>query len=79
MATDKKLKSAAPAGSLLALRVVSKSPLGTMRRAGLVFDATPQLVPLADITPEQAEAIKAEPMLDVTETEIEPPAAAKKA
>lgn len=77
MATDKKVKSAAPAGSLLALRVVSKSPLGAMRRAGLVFDATPQVVALSDITPEQAEAIKAEPLLDVTETEIDPPAAKK--
>jgi len=77
MATEKKVKSAAPAGSLLALRVVSKSPLGTMRRAGFVFEASAQVVALADITPEQAEAIRAEPLLDVTETEIEPPAAKK--
>lgn len=66
-------KSAAPAGSTAALRVVSRSPLGAMRRAGLAFDATPQVVALCDLTPEQAEAIRAEPLLDVSEVEIEPP------
>lgn len=78
MATDKKLKLAASVGSLLALRVVSKSPLGGIRRAGLVFDTAPQLVPLASITQEQADAIRAEPLLDVTDAELEPePKAAK--
>lgn len=78
MATDKKLKFAAAAGSLAALRVLSLSPLGTLRRAGLVFDATPKLVPLASITQEQVDAIRAEPLLDVTDAELEPePKAAK--
>lgn len=63
-------KTAAPAGSKQALRVLSKSPMGALRRAGFVFDATPQTLALADLTPEQEAAIRAEPLLDVTEHEL---------
>jgi hypothetical protein len=64
-------KTAAPAGGTAALRVVSKSPMGTLRRAGLVFGTQPTIVLLSEITPEQAKSIKAEPLLDVTDTTAE--------
>lgn len=54
-----------------ALRVVSKSPLGTLRRAGFVFGAEPVTLPLAELSAEQEQAIRAEPLLVVTEIELE--------
>ena len=68
-------KTAAKADSPAALRVVSKSPMGTFRRAGLVFGPEPTFVRLAEITPDQAKSILAEPWLDVTETTVEAEAA----
>lgn len=75
MATTAKKKPAAAAGSTAALRVVSKSPLGELRRAGLVFGPTATVIALADLTEDQADAIRAEPLLDVTDTVIESEAA----
>lgn len=74
MATGNKKPAApaAPAGSTKALRIVSKSPMGTLRRAGLEFGTEPQLIALADLTADQLAAIEAEPLLDKTEAEIEP-------
>ncbi|MGK2898376.1 MAG: hypothetical protein ACSLE9_06785 [Burkholderiaceae bacterium] len=62
-----------PAGpATKGLRVVSKSPLGTLRRAGLAFGPSPTVVPLDSLTAEQVDAIKGEPLYDVTEVDIEP-------
>jgi hypothetical protein len=54
--------------AVAALRIVSLSPQGTFRRAGLTFGREPQFVPLASLTAEQVERLKAETMLAVTET-----------
>jgi hypothetical protein len=62
-----------------ALRVVSTSPMGPFRRAGYTFTAEPTVLPLADLSAEQVRAIKGTHWLDVTEVEIDPPAADKAA
>lgn len=79
MATTINTKRAAPANSDAALRIVSKSPMGTFRRAGLVFGPEPTVVRLADLTPDQAKSIDDEPLLDVTETTQAPPKESAKA
>jgi hypothetical protein len=58
-------KAAAAAG----LRVVSKSPLGTFRRCGFVFGLQPVVLPLSQLTAEQIDRLRAEPMLDVTDVQ----------
>lgn len=50
------------------LQVVSSSD--GFRRAGFAFGREPRVLALADLTPEQVDAIKAEPMLAVVEVEI---------
>lgn len=57
------------AGSTSALRVQSRSGR-VFRRAGWAFDAAPRLVPLDQLTAEQAAAIRAEPALVVDEVEL---------
>lgn len=66
----------APAATVITvgLRVVSMSPSGVFRRAGFTFSRLPVVVPMSLLTPEQADAIRATPMLDVTEVDIEPAA-----
>jgi len=66
MAT-KKRPAAGPADK--ALRVTAKRP--SFWRSGLEFGATPRVVSLADLTPEQAEAIREEPMLVVEDVDAE--------
>lgn len=61
-----------PSGKTAALRVVSKSPMGAFRRAGYTFTAEPTVIPLAELSAEQVQAIRATALLDVTETETEP-------
>ncbi|SDY24170.1 HI1506-related protein [Nitrosomonas sp. Nm58] len=41
------------------------------RRAGITFGKEDQVIPLADLTAEQIAQIKSEPMLAVSETEID--------
>ena len=65
MATAKKQANAGPADK--GLRVTTKRD--GFRRAGIEFNGTTTL-PLSDLTPEQAEAIKAEPMLVVDEVDV---------
>jgi hypothetical protein len=60
-------------GKSAALRVVSKSPMGTFRRAGFTFGRIPVVVPLSLLTAEQVEAIRTTPMLDVTDVDADPP------
>ncbi|MGC4076865.1 MAG: HI1506-related protein [Rubrivivax sp.] len=64
MATTLKIK---------ALRVVSRKE--GFRRAGRAFGAEPVEIPLSDLKKPEIEALKDEPMLVVTEVEIEPPKA----
>jgi hypothetical protein len=64
--------AAAQLGQGNALRVISRSGR-VFRRAGWAFDATPRIVPLDQLTAEQAAAIRAEPALvvdDVLEIEL---------
>lgn len=42
------------------------------RRGGHAFGKEPRVVALSELTPEQAEAIREEPMLAVAEVDIEP-------
>lgn len=65
MATAKKQANAGPADK--GLRVTTKRD--GFRRAGIEFNGTTTL-PLSDLTTEQAEAIKAEPMLVVDEVNV---------
>lgn len=65
MATAKKTNAAGPATK--GLRVTTKRD--GFRRAGIEFNGTTTL-PLSDLTTEQAEAIKAEPMLVVDEVDV---------
>ncbi len=69
MATAKP-KMAAQAGSKAALRVVSLSPQNGFRRAGMFFTNSPTILVLSELTQEQVDKIKGEPMLDVTETTL---------
>lgn len=75
MAAAKKTPTAETTGASAALRVVSKSPLGQLRRAGMVFGAEPTVVLLAGLSEQQIAALLAEPLLDVTDTVVEPEAA----
>lgn len=70
-------KTATPKKLIPALRVVSKSPMGNFRRAGFVFTTEPTLIPMASLDKAQMAAIKATPVLDVTETTMEAPEADK--
>lgn len=56
-----------------ALRVVSRKE--GFRRAGRAFGAEPVEIPLSDLKKGEIEALKGEPMLVVTEVEIDPPKA----
>jgi hypothetical protein len=66
MATSKN-QSAGPKNK--GLRVVAKR--GSFYRAGLQFGSEPRTIALADLTPEQVEAITGEPMLVAVEVDIE--------
>ncbi|MBK1614993.1 hypothetical protein CKO44_16105 [Rubrivivax gelatinosus] len=57
------------------LRIVSRKE--GFRRAGRAFGAEPVEIPLSDLKKAEIEALKDEPMLVVTETEIEPLKAAE--
>ena len=67
MAT-KNPKTAGPATK--GLQVTSKPE--SFCRGGQQFNHSTRVVPLADLTPEQADAIREEPMLVVAEVDIEP-------
>lgn len=69
MATNTKTQSA-PKGPRAGLRVRSRSPFGTFRRAGLAFGEEPTIVAVGDLLPEQIDAIKGERMLVVEEIEL---------
>ncbi len=66
MATTKKAKAAGPATK--GLQVTAKRD--GFRRAGIEFNGTNTL-PMSELTEDQVEAIKAEPMLVVTEVDID--------
>jgi hypothetical protein len=61
-----KTKAAGPATK--GLRITTKRD--GFRRAGIEFTGT-QVLPLSDLTTDQVEAIKAEPMLIVDEVDVE--------
>jgi len=61
-------KTAGPATQ--GLKIVSRP--ASFCRAGRQFTSDPTIIPLSELTPDQAEALKAEPNLVVTEVDIEP-------
>lgn len=61
-------KPAAAGAADKGLKVVSA--VEGFRRGGRAFGREPVIVPLSELTPEQAEAIKAEPRLAVVEVDI---------
>lgn len=65
MATAAKKKAAGPADK--GLRVVTKRD--GFRRAGIEWSGT-TVVPLSDLTDDQVEALKSEPMLVVDEVDV---------
>jgi hypothetical protein len=67
MATKNKAAAAGPADK--GLRVVAK--VDGFRRAGRAWEGT-TVVPFADLTAEQVDALKSESMLIVDEVDIEP-------
>jgi Mu-like prophage FluMu N-terminal domain len=68
MAKNDKAK---PAGAATkGLKVIAKRD--GFRRAGHVFSGEAKVLPLSELTEEQADAIRAESMLVCTEVEIEP-------
>jgi hypothetical protein len=77
MATKQNEPSQGPA---MGLRVISKRD--GFRRGGHAFGSEPKVIPLADLTEEQADAIGNEPMLFVNVVPLLPtqnqPAAAEK-
>ncbi|MDP3165125.1 MAG: hypothetical protein Q8N06_06680 [Hydrogenophaga sp.] len=75
MATEKKGKAAGPATK--GLKVVSRP--ASFRRGGQSFTGEARVVPLSDLTEEQAEQIKNDANLVVQEVDIEPPAEDKPA
>lgn len=69
MATQAKTaKAAGPATK--GLRIVSKRD--GFRRVGRAFDGTPAVIPLSELTADQVEQLTTEPMLVVTEVDVEP-------
>lgn len=69
---EEKAKVSAPAAKtekVKALEITSKDD--GFRRAGRAFSRTPSNVPLADLTEEQVEQLKNEPMLIVREIELD--------
>ncbi|WP_304308072.1 hypothetical protein [Pseudacidovorax intermedius] len=64
---------AAKAVKVKVLRVVARAP--SFRRCGFAFGAEARRIPLDDLSKEQVEALKSEPLLVATEEEIEVPAA----
>lgn len=62
--------SSGPAGR--GLRVVSRPD--SFWRAGMLFTIEPRVLPYSELTEEQADDIKSEPLLAVTEVDVEPPA-----
>lgn len=61
-------KPAAESGSRAAIKVISRP--AQFRRAGLVFTSEPRTIPLADLTEEQLEALRAETNLVVVDVEL---------
>jgi len=53
------------------LRIVSKAPRGH-RRAGRRFDRDPRDVPVANLTPDQAKSLAADPRLEIEVVEPKP-------
>lgn len=75
MATSSKRQQAqrpAAGPANVGLQVVSSRE--GFRRAGYAFGREPRVIPLAELTAEQVEAIKDEPMLAAVEVEIPPSA-----
>lgn len=63
MATKQKVK---------ALKITSRSPMGTIRRAGLVIDGTePTIIAVEALSSAQIAALKGESLLIVQETTVE--------
>lgn len=58
-----------PAKKVLGVRITAK--VASFRRAGLTFGLTPTDIPVAALTREECDALKAEPMLTVEQIEIE--------
>lgn len=64
-------KKAAAKKRVPAITVRTAKPKSHFRRAGLDFTNDVLTIAIADITDEQLEALRAEPMLVVEDTEIE--------
>lgn len=58
------------------LKVIARRD--SFRRCGRVFGGEAVVIPLSDLTEEQVEQLKAEPLLVCQEVDIEPPAAEEK-
>lgn len=74
MATKKPQAPAAAGPATRGLKVVSRRP--SFCRAGRQFTGEPTVIPLSELTEDQVDALKAEPMLVVQEVDIEPEAEA---
>lgn len=70
MATDKKSKAAGPATK--GLKVIARRD--NFRRAGHVFGSEAVVIALSELTDEQVEQLKNEPLLVVQEVDIKPEA-----
>jgi len=68
MATANKTKAAGP--STRGLKVIARAP--SFRRAGHVFGAEAKTIPMSDLTDDQVDLLKAEPMLVVQEVDVDP-------
>lgn len=68
---NKAAEAAGPANK--GLKIVARRD--HFRRAGRAFGAEPETIPLTELTAEEVETLKTEPMLLVVEVDIEAPAA----
>lgn len=71
MATAKTPRAAGP--STKGLKVTSRP--AAFRRAGYAFSGEPTVIPLSDLSEEQLEALRTDPMLVCAEVDIEVDAA----
>lgn len=69
-------KAKAAGGADKGLKVIARA--AHFRRAGFAFTGEPTVIPLSELTEEQVEQLKAEPLLVVQEVDIKAEAEAKK-
>jgi hypothetical protein len=74
MATAQKTTSEKTAAGVPAITVTSRSPMGSIYRAGRQWGPTDVTVPVSEFKKEQLDALRAEPLLVVSDTTIDTPA-----